>query len=247
MAACTLWAVGGSSSAFASGHHRPRTPLTKVVELALRAVRELRVVLVLLDLDQLQDERAPGDDARPSRQEVSPHHRLQHGALAGALQLGGGADMVPSGASGPGGGVRGLTAPIPRVRSFRATPRTHAPRLHRRSNSDGVCMGVGGWAGASPPQAQPGATRASRSSASTHACMHAPARMGMRAPPHTCPPMTTMVDSLFHSRLPSLMAVSPRLVHICCNLVISCVTFSMPAAEATMSAGSLLGPLLRPG
>jgi len=39
--------------------------------------------------------------------------------------------------------------------------------------------------------------------------------------------MTTMVESLFQSRFPSLMAVSPRLVHMCCSRVTSCVTRSM--------------------
>jgi len=44
---------------------------------------------------------------------------------------------------------------------------------------------------------------------------------------HTCPPMTTMVESLFHSRLESLIAVSPKLVHMCWRRVTSCVTRSI--------------------
>lgn len=64
--------------------------------------------------------------------------------------------------------------------------------------------------------------------------------------PRTWPPTTTMVESLFHSTAFSVMAVSPSVVHICCSLVISWVTFSIAPpllvvrapAKATMRAWS---------
>lgn len=51
-------------------------------------MQELAILLRagVLQAHELQQQRAPRDDAGAAREEVLAHHRLQHGALARALR-----------------------------------------------------------------------------------------------------------------------------------------------------------------
>lgn len=60
-----------------------QTDLLKICELLSFAVQEFSILCA--GIDQLQDQRTPGHNARATWQKVPPDEILQHRALAGAL------------------------------------------------------------------------------------------------------------------------------------------------------------------